>query len=94
MYVEIRINKRGCEPVNIPSKIPEPFSISIGLFDQLMITNVLHRPSSPYIPLGATIVFSPKMCFAVPAISSKALVLPDVIGAGSKLLSPDTDSEI
>ncbi len=53
---------------------------------QLTMCNIESEDSLPYIPVGLTMVSSPKMCLVVPAISSKAFVLPGVIGDGSSLL--------
>ena len=44
------------------------------------------RKHSPNIPVGATIVSSPKTVLHVPAMSLKLGESPEVIGAGSKAL--------
>lgn len=88
MNIEIRRNHSRGKSIYVSCKIPEPFSIGIRYQISFYPMHVRRDGfSSPYIPLGATIVLFPNTCLTVPAMSANAFVLPDVIGAGSNSLS-------
>jgi hypothetical protein len=84
MNVKVGVDQCRGESIDILRQVPEPPRIRIGY--DISSCPAYHSctvPNSPYIPLGATTVSSPKICFAVPAISLNASVSPGVIGAGS-----------